>query len=281
MRLRVLSDLHVEYAAFVPPPDGEAFDAVVLAGDVGQATLALQWARRTFPHHPIVQVAGNHEYFNAVHDRALDAMRETARRLDVHLLEHDAVTVGGVEFVGCTAWTDYRLHERPGRPVTMSAADAMDGARERMLDYLRIEVADPAAARGRRAFAPEDSVALHELARRWLEAALARPRRGPRVVVTHHLPSWHSVAPHYVAAPSNPAFASDLDALLPAADVWIHGHTHESADYFAGGCRVVCNPRGYPMRAGGFENPRFDPRKTVEATAVRRSTSGRRPVATA
>jgi len=22
---------------------------------------------------------------------------------------------------------------------------------------------------------------------------------------------------------------------------------------------VICNPRGYPMRAGGFENPRFNP----------------------
>ncbi|MCZ8101045.1 MAG: metallophosphoesterase, partial [Burkholderiales bacterium] len=86
---------------------------------------------------------------------------------------------------------------------------------------------------------------------------------GRRVVVTHHLPSWHSVSPAYVAAPSNPAFASDLDALVPRADLWIHGHTHSSHDYLLGGCRVVCNPRGYPMRAGGFENPRFDPVRIV------------------
>jgi predicted phosphodiesterase len=261
VRLLVLSDLHVEYAPFAPAAPRDAYDAVVLAGDIGQATLALQWARRAFPDHPVVQVAGNHEFFDAVREPALDAMRETAHRLGIRLLEHDAVELDGVEFVGCTAWTDYRLHERPGRPVTMSAADTMAGARRVMLDYHRIDVADGADVRR---FEPQDSVDLHERAREWLSGTLARPTAKRRVVVTHHLPSWRSVAPAFVAAPSNPAFASDLDALLAGADLWIHGHTHTSHDYLAGGCRVVCNPRGYPMRAGGFENPRFDPARVVE-----------------
>jgi predicted phosphodiesterase len=264
MRLLVLSDLHVEHAPFEPAARRGDYDAVVLAGDIGQATLALQWARRTFPDVPIVQVAGNHEFFDAVREEALEAMRTAARRLGIHLLEEDSVVVDGVEFVGCTVWTDYRLHERPGRPVTMRAADAMAGARRAMLDYRCIAVRDASAPGGSRGFTPEDSVVLHERSRDWLAARLARPAAGPRVVVTHHLPSWHSVSPAFVAAPSNPAFASDLDALLTGADLWIHGHTHSSHDYLAAGCRVVCNPRGYPMRSGGFENPRFDPARIVE-----------------
>jgi len=265
MRLLVLSDLHVEYAPFEPAARRGDYDAVVLAGDIGQATLALQWARRTFPDVPIVQVAGNHEFFDAVREEALEAMRTAARRLGIHLLEEDAVVVDGVEFVGCTVWTDYRLHERPGRPVSMSALDTMQGARRLMLDYRCIDVRDPSSASGTRRFEPEDSVVLHERSRAWLAATLARPPSGRRVVVTHHLPSWHSVKPGYVAAPSNPAFASDLDALLSGADLWIHGHTHSSHDYLVAGSRVVCNPRGYPMRRGGFENPRFDPARVVEA----------------
>jgi predicted phosphodiesterase len=263
MRLLVLSDLHVEYAPFEPAVRRCAYDVVVLAGDIGQATLALQWARRAFPDAPIVQVAGNHEYFDAVREDALDAMRTAARRLDIHLLEEDSVLLDGVEFVGCTIWTDYRLHERPGRPVTMRAADAMAGARRVMLDYRFIDLRDPAAAGGSRGFTPEDSVVLHERSRDWLAARLARPAAGPRVVVTHHLPSWHSVSPGFVAAPSNPAFASDLDVLLHGVDLWIHGHTHSSHDYLQAGCRVVCNPRGYPMRSGGFENLRFDAARVV------------------
>ena len=264
MRLLVLSDLHVEHAPFEPAARRGDYDAVVLAGDIGQATLALQWARRTFPDVPIVQVAGNHEFFDSIREDALEAMRAAARRLGIHLLEEDSVVVDGVEFVGCTVWTDYRLHERPGRPVTMRAADAMAGARRAMLDYRCIAVRDASAPGGSRGFTPEDSVVLHERSRDWLAARLARPAAGPRVVVTHHLPSWHSVSPAFVAAPSNPAFASDLDALLTGADLWIHGHTHSSHDYLAAGCRVVCNPRGYPMRSGGFENPRFDPARIVE-----------------
>lgn len=263
MRLLVLSDLHVEHAPFAATAPRDAYDAVVLAGDIGQATLALHWARRTFPDAPIVQIAGNHEYFDTVRERARDAMREAARRLEVRLLDDEAVAIDGVEFLGCTVWTDFRLHEREGRPVRMPAAAVMEGARRVMLDYMKIEVDDPAAPGGVRRFTPPDSVALHERSLRWLADALARPHTGPRVVVTHHLPSWRSVAPSFAAAPSNPAFASDLDALLPSADLWVHGHTHTSHDYLAGGCRVVCNPRGYPMRAGGFENARFDPARIV------------------
>jgi predicted phosphodiesterase len=268
MRLLVLSDLHVEWAPFEPVAPSRGYDAVVLAGDIGQATLALHWARRAFADVPIVFVPGNHEYFGTVRERALDAMRRLARGLEVTLLDQDEARLDGVSFLGCTAWTDYRLHEPPGRPVRMSATDAMAVARRVMLDYHHVSVADAYAPGGSRRFTPEDSVALHHGALEWLRAALTRPANGPRVVITHHLPSWHSVSPAFLAAPSNPAFASDLDALFAGADLWIHGHTHSSHDYLAAGCRVVCNPRGYPMHGGGFENPRFDPGRVVTVASA-------------
>jgi predicted phosphodiesterase len=256
MRLLILSDLHIEYADFTPGPSARECDVVVLAGDIGQGTLALQWARRTFPDHPIVQVAGNHEYFNTEHGAAQHAMRAQADRLGIHWLDSGQTVIGDVEFFGCTLWTDYRLYERPGRPRTMTAAQAMEASYGAMLDYRRIALAT--AGGGLRFFSPQDCAAWHADARAWLAHALLQPRKArARVVVTHHLPSWHSVSPAFAAAPSNPAFASDLDDCLPCADLWIHGHTHSSHHYFAAGCRVVSNPRGYPMRRGGFENPRF------------------------
>lgn len=256
MRLLILSDLHVEYADFSPGPGALDCDAVVLAGDIGQGTLALQWARRTFPDHPIVQIAGNHEYFNTELEAARQAMREQAARLGIHWLDGEQVVIGEVEFLGCTLWTDYRLYERPGRPRRMSAFEAMRASEAVMLDYRRIAVGSLSGEWRR--FTPEDSAALHRRSRAWLSEALAQPRQGrARVVVTHHLPCWHSVSPAFAAAASNPAFVSDLDDCLPQADLWVHGHTHSSHDYFVSGCRVISNPRGYPMRRGGFENPRF------------------------
>jgi Icc-related predicted phosphoesterase len=81
------------------------------------------------------------------------------------------------------------------------------------------------------------------------------------VVVTHHAPSPGSVAPAYAGHPLNPAFASDLDALVAAGrpDLWVHGHVHTSFDYRLGATRVVCNPLGYPR-----ENASFDPGLVVE-----------------
>jgi hypothetical protein len=264
MRLLVLSDLHVEFAPFEPPRDDGAYDLVVLAGDIHHASEAIGWARRTFPRHPIVQVPGNHEFYGAVLQQALEAMREAARREGVHLLEDRSVEIGGVAFAGCACWTDYRLYEPPGRPLRMAAAEAMARSRGRMIDYDQIRWADPTAPGGERDFRPQDSVWLHERSRRWLEHWLAVPPVAPRVVITHHLPSWSSVSPEFLAADTNPGFASDLDALFPGVALWVHGHTHSSHDYFAAGTRVVANPRGYPWQGGGFENPRFDPLRIVE-----------------
>jgi len=67
-----------------------------------------------------------------------------------------------------------------------------------------------------------------------------------------------------VHALSSAAYASRLDELAAKADLWIHGHMHESFDYAIGRCRVVCNPCGYMNRAGGTENERFDSNFIVE-----------------
>jgi predicted phosphodiesterase len=265
MRLLVLSDLHVEFAPFdAAGLDRGRFDAVVLAGDIHQGVAAIQWARESFPRHPIVQVTGNHEFYGEVQQHALAAMREAAGRLDVMLLENDAIEFGGVTFAGCTGWTDFRLYERGGRPRAMSVEEAMVAARRRIIDFDLVRWADADAPEGVRDFRPADSVSLHRRSRQWLTEHLSRPVTGKRVVVTHHLPSWFSVSPEFAAADTNPGFASDLDDLFPGVAVWIHGHTHSSHDYFAAGTRVVCNPRGYPWRGGGFENPRFEPLRIVE-----------------
>jgi hypothetical protein len=137
-----------------------------------------------------------------------------------------------------------------------------------MWDGRCIEVRDASVPLGRRLYRPTDSRLWHQQSRAWLRAALQQPALGPRVVVTHHLPSWQSVAPRYQSAISNPAFASDLDDLFAPVDLWVHGHTHVSVDYQIDRCRVLCNPRGYARPNGAFENPQFDPECVVELGAA-------------
>ena len=59
--------------------------------------------------------------------------------------------------------------------------------------------------------------------------------------------------------------------------LWIHGHTHDSFDYFINGTRVVCNPRGYAVD-GITENAAFDVDLTVD---IERATDSPSAVAAA
>jgi predicted phosphodiesterase len=273
----VLSDLHVEVAAFEPA----AFDAdlVVLAGDIHNGAQAPHWARRAFPEHPILMVAGNHEFYDGELERVLDESRDAARLAQVHLLENEEATIDGVRFLGCTLWTDFRAFEQPGRTPRLPAEQAMRMCSGLIADYFAIRLADGSVPRP---FTPHDAASLHARSRRWLESALARSHDGPTVVVTHHLPSWRSVHPEFEQWVSNAGFVSHLDTLVERADVWIHGHTHTSHRYRIGRAEVVCNPRGYPRHGGpppaapgavaapasrqpiGFENPAFDPSLVVD-----------------
>ena len=55
--------------------------------------------------------------------------------------------------------------------------------------------------------------------------------------------------------------ASALDALLPRAQLWLHGHLHCPSDYVHEGCRVVANPLGYADKG---EQARFVLQCTLE-----------------
>jgi predicted phosphohydrolase len=233
VRIRILSDLHLEFADFRPPP--AAADVVVLAGDIHVGTEGVAWARAVFPDVPVVYVVGNHEYYKGAVPRLLDKLKLAAIGSNVHVLEREALTLGGVQFLGCTLWTDMALIDDD--PQIGMAASAST-----MADYKLIRV----SPRYRR-LRPEDTVTFHHQSRRWLKEALGAPA-SRQVVVTHHAPLPESLHPVYAAERANAAYASNLRALLDEARpaLWIHGHVHYAHDYRVGETRVVCNPRGYP-----------------------------------
>lgn len=258
MRIWALSDLHrdVGEAPFVPPRVPEA-DVAVAAGDVCQGLVrAVEWIARTIrPHMPAVMVAGNHEHYGAVLEEDLAAGAEAAAREGVDLLENRTVEVAGLRFSGCTLWTDYELDGGRDRAVAAAARGLND---HRMILSAR-------SADGLQRFTPEAAQQRHAESRLFLTRTLLRTHTAaPRqVVVTHHAPHRRSVAPRFAGDPLNPAFVSDLDGLLAAAQpaLWVHGHTHASFDYRVRGTRVACNPKGY-----GPENPGFDPALVIEVT---------------
>lgn len=260
MRLHILSDLHLEHGTItVPKIDA---DVLVLAGDIlTPGHRALVWATRVqiSQGRPVVQVAGNHEFYDREMHSERVVMRETARRLGVHFLDRTSVVIDDVRFLGCTLWTDYRVPilDTAGTSHEIDPARGMAACARSLTDHSVIRWADGEASR---LVTPGDLLAEHLLDRAWLEAQLAMPFAGATVVITHHAPHPLSIAQEYGADWVTTGFVNDLPAAFFTVPVlWIHGHTHTRFDYHLGHCRVVCNPRGYRRRNGSYEVDGFDP----------------------
>ena len=236
MRIRILSDLHLEVAPFAPPAT-EA-DVVVLAGDIANGIAGIEWAKQAF-RSPVLYLAGNHEYYDGEFGDVRRTMKAAARETAIEVLDCSEHVIDGVRFLGCTLWTDYTLVAEAERPAVVEAARKFNP------DYLAIR-------RGGRQLTPEDSIELCRDHRAWLETSLAVPFPGSTVVATHFAPHRRSIAPAYAGDPANPGFVLDLETLMGRAALWIHGHTHTFFEYDVNGTRIVCNPRGYPGEPTGF-----------------------------
>ncbi|HEY5740435.1 MAG TPA: metallophosphoesterase [Gammaproteobacteria bacterium] len=247
MKLRILSDLHVEFEDFEPPPVDA--DVVVLAGDIHVRHHGVDWARERFPGVPVLYVLGNHEYYGGAMPAHLETMKQQAAGSNVRVLENEALDIGGVTFLGCTLWTDFALYGKA--PLHGFAA------RRLVTDYRIIRVS-PSFHRLR----PKHTAELHRQSARWLAETARRYDGENTVVITHHAPSMRSLPDDFRGNPVSAAYASNLDRLVEecGAQLWIHGHLHRQSDYRLGDTRVVCNPRGYPNQ----RNPSFVPDLVIE-----------------
>ena len=242
MRLHILCDLHLEFGPTRIPQTNA--DVVVLAGDIHLGRKGRRWARSQFPDKPVVYVLGNHEFYRHSLPELIETLKRETSGSHIHLLENSSVEINGYRFLGCTLWTDFRLSSDP--EAAMGTAEGI------MSDYSIIEF-NPE----RRVLRARDTALLHAESVAWLRAELAKCDRARTIVVTHHAPSPLSEAPFHANSPLNPAFASNLDALIEQSGVpiWIHGHTHYNVDYAIGSTRVLTNQRGYPDQICKGFNP--------------------------
>lgn len=252
MRILVYSDLHLEFESkhtHFAVPGGLDYDVVVLAGDIHMDTRGIIWAASAFVGKRVLYVSGNHEYYHTLYPTQNVKMAKVADQHNhLDLLANSSVVIAGVRFIGTTLWTDFKLFG----DSSYHTAEAMHQARISMADFSLIRY------RLDGAMTPTDASRLFTESVRFLETELAKPHDGKTVVITHHLPSFTSVTPKFRESILSAAFASNLDRLVSQADLWIHGHAHESMDYHLDNCRVICNPRGYPAgETVKRENPDF------------------------
>ncbi len=266
LRLQLASDLHLErYPDFVLEAAPEA-DVLVLAGDIGsyQAGSRLLKAeppdsdfglgqfsplRPGSPWKRVLFVPGNHEFDGIELAQAYPRLRATCERLGLEWLDGEVIVIQGVRFVGTTLWSDFAALAARERGVTAQMT-ALDKALRAANFYLRKN----STLRDGQPLMSEDLRELALQSQAWLQGALQQPFDGPTVVVTHFAPTLHSADPRYGLTPGTAGFCNGLNALLPYADLWLHGHLHCPNDHTVRGqrddgsawaCRIVANPRGY------------------------------------
>ena len=266
---QLASDLHLEWLQpnwpgerLIEPVPGA--DALLLAGDIANMTqvadLFADWPV------PVFMVPGNHEYYGLDIAKEREAIAAGAyNKGSLTVLDDTEVVFKGVRILGSTLWTDYRLFAHLTLPEAFAVAQAaLSGA-----DHSRIQIA------GKR-FLPEHACALHQVSRSWVKGRLSQSFDGPTLVMTHHAPSIQSVSSRWRSEESSVCFASNVPE-VSQADFWVHGHLHENADYEAGRCRVLANPRGYGRGAAfakvatdmEFENHGFSYDKTFQVPTGR------------
>jgi predicted phosphodiesterase len=256
MKLRVLSDLHLEGAAFNPPE--AKCDAVILAGDIGSGTSGITWAANNFVglDVPVIYVPGNHEFYGWDMENWYASAYKVAKEREIILgnCSSTLLTKEGeqpVRILAATLWTDFDLYGEERR-------NACGMLTERCLyDYTAIRY-------GGRLLRWQDVRNISVLTQKWLKSNAEKAKEAGEklVVATHHAPSERSSAPRFKNDPVTAGFASRLEEFAEEyVDYWIHGHMHNNSWYTIGKCTVIANPRGYRPPS---ENPRFDEKLVIE-----------------
>lgn len=235
MKVRIYSDLHLEFLKNEPYPDLAPADLVVLAGDIHTGSQGVEWARRAFPDQPVIYVMGNHEYYDGSLEWNLTAAKMEAENSNVHLLEQEALELPGLTVLGCTLWTDFLFNGPEDENFCKSVAKRF------MNDYRTIQY------RGK-PLHPDDIQKISRTSYMWLDRQI-RESTQPLIVVTHHGPSGLMLNPDEAVDEFTPCYVSHYETLIrPPVKLWITGHTHHCNDITHNGVRLITHQKGYPMR---------------------------------
>jgi len=239
MKIKYMSDLHLEFHALPFPEKGEV---LVLAGDI-TVKAHREWIDEVSKLFEVVlYVTGNHEYYRGDLTATLKKLRADLPD-NMQILQNSSYSWKGVNFHGATLWTD--CHNQ--NPVSMNVVE------NGLNDFRLIRTNDYKLR-----FTAKRMISEHLFSKYFL----AENVKPGDVIVTHHAPTHLSVSPEFKNDYyMNGGFVNNLGELIldTKPSLWFHGHVHSNFDYMVGDTRVLCNPHGYHD-----ENPSFDVNAEIE-----------------
>lgn len=272
MKINLVSDLHLELG-YQELPGGEL---LILSGDIAEARTILKaksgyeadtakvmdnhfyrgwefFVDECSKYEKVLYVMGNHEHYHGRFDKTYHELRAVLPD-NVVLLEKEHIEHNGVIFMGATLWTDLNR----GDPITVyTVKNGMNDYRV-VTNYYR----DKGLYHK---LVPEYTFYEHTKTLEYFRKTLDENKDTPFVILTHHAPSFQSVAEEYKGETHmNGGYASELSEFIldhPQIKYWTHGHMHTPVAYNCGECKIMANPRGYTPYQ---DNNGFDPTFTFE-----------------
>lgn len=261
MKIQIFSDLHLEFGDYHPRISDDV-DVVLFAGDVDVQQRSIAWLEKVHKqcHHSpyFLYICGNHEFYGQIFPSVIRSLKYKIHNPKIILLENESITIKGVQFICSTLWTDFYLFG--DQELDELVASQM------MNDYHKITFYQESENR-LRPLQPTDIAEHHKTSLVYIEQQLKESTANKIVLMTHHAPSLESVPADNRDNLVYAAYASHLEHVcqqrngMAIPTIWIHGHIHQSQDYYINHTHVIANPRGY---VGYKENPEFKDQYVIE-----------------
>ncbi|MAD60363.1 MAG: hypothetical protein CMH49_02465 [Myxococcales bacterium] len=245
LKLKIMSDLHFEYHSdaghnWINQLDPSGVDILILAGDIAEVyedglKKALVQFCELYPE--VIFVPGNHEYYRSSITEAEQVFRELRIIPNLHILTRKTVVIKEQRFVGATLW--FTKRDQPDQQMWQLRLNDFHKIRGGFESWVYNE-------------AQKDAQYLND------EIQIGD------VVVTHHIPSARGVAPRWQDSIEGFGrfFVHSLpEALITKAQLWCHGHGHDSVRSDRLNHTLLANPFGYLNHE---ENPNFDAKLIFE-----------------
>ncbi len=221
-------------------------DILLIAGDLMPYT-QLNYHNDFFDfvadHYKAVYwIPGNHEYYGSDIALRSGAFKE-AIRSNVFLQNNTTVVIDDISLICSTLWSKIDPEYEWNIRRAMSDFHVIKNGAEKLSISAYNE--------------------LHTNCLQYIDHALGQCTTAKKIVMTHHVPTFHNYPEKYRGDLLNMAFATEMhDYLLnTGADYWIYGHTHANTPDFAiGATQLRTNQLGY-VRYG--EHTSFDGGKVI------------------
>ena len=122
MKIKILSDLHTEFEEFQGSgfiPDESNCDVTIMAGDIATGTKAITWLMDNYIK-PVIYVAGNHELYGNTYPKLFNKIREECAGTNIFFLEDGHINIDGINFIGCTLWSDFNLFGQKEKSIELN-----------------------------------------------------------------------------------------------------------------------------------------------------------------